>query len=456
MTKLLKTTLILAICGAFVGWAGVCIATDIFTDNFDAYSTGNIVGQGSWIRDSGNTNWAQIFNDNYVSYPNSLYLPHTEINTQNSVSKSFDEVCEGSIEFKFKMVNSVGGNQDEISVALYETNVPSVVSRFYIGGDNLEVRGRVSSGDGNYIILGTIENDIWYKFGSEWDCIEKKVRYNFNENGWSEWYNSSMNSSDPANLIVIYHQFKATGGQNDFYIDDIKEYYYTPAVYLTTPVSGSTITDDSTELVGGWTNIDSTTWTNIKISFNDYQITESSGVVNVPITDDYGTFEIPLSDFNIPHNGGWTLATIVENNYEYNFDISNPSYALIFDVEGWEVPYEFTDFETWYDENVEDFDDPSVWAVNLTGFLNPVFEKIGQFGNRINVYLNISDAYAKGVQIGAVFPVIGAYIEKIDLFFGGFPIVQFFKWGILIMVGLFAVKIILKLLAFIPFIGGGG
>jgi hypothetical protein len=88
--------------------------------------------------------------------------------------------------------------------------------------------------------------------------------------------------------------------------------------------------------------------------------------------------------------------------------------------------------------------------------MNPIFEKIGQFGNRINAYLDVSDAKIKGEQIGSVFPVIGAYILKIDLFFGGFPIVQFFKWGILIMIGLFAVKIILKLLAFIPFIGGGG
>jgi len=261
---------------------------------------------------------------------------------------------------------------------------------------------------------------------------------------------------------------------SNMYWDNSKSYYYpqfyktgedtydfgcplpSPSVFITTPESSSIITEMETELVGGWTNINSSIWKNIKLAFNDLQISETSGIVNIPIDADNGNFSIPLSSFNITNNGGWNLRSIIENDYEYNFDIPSVQYNLIFDIEGWQTPYAFTDFETWYSENVEDYEEPSTWAMNLTGSMNPIFEKIGQFGNRINDYLDVSTGYEKGLQIGSVFPVIGAYVLKIDLFFGGFPIVQFFKWGILIMVGLFAVKIILKLLAFIPFIGGGG
>ena len=227
-------------------------------------------------------------------------------------------------------------------------------------------------------------------------------------------------------------------------------------IFLTSPASASTITDASTELVGTWSGIDSEIWTNIKIAFNDFQIGETSKIVNVPITGDAGGFSITLSDFEITKNGDWTLRAIVENEYEYNFDIENPIYGLTFNITGLPTPYAFTDFDDWYTANVENYETPSAWASSMIGFLQPIFEKVGEYGNRIESYLDITDAYAKGFQIGGVLPVVIAYVEKIDLFFGGFPIAQFFKWIIIAMIGLFGVKAILKLLSFIPFFGGSG
>jgi hypothetical protein len=229
-----------------------------------------------------------------------------------------------------------------------------------------------------------------------------------------------------------------------------------PAINILTPETGTTITDTSTLLTGEWISIDSTTWTDIKIVFNDYQISGSSKIVYVALDADDGDFSIPLSDFEITNNGGWTLTAIVENEYEYNFDIPNPTYALIFDVDGLPTPYAFTGFEDWYDTNVPNYEEPSDWALNMIGFLQPIFEKVGEYGNRIETYLDITEAYEKGFQIGGVFPIVIVYVEKIDLFFGGFPIAQFFKWIVIVMIGLFGVKTILKLLSFIPFFGGSG
>ena len=227
-------------------------------------------------------------------------------------------------------------------------------------------------------------------------------------------------------------------------------------IFLTSPASASTITDDTTELVGTWSGINSDIWTDLKIAFNDLQIGETSKIVYVPITADSGSFSITLSDFEITKNGVWTLTAIFENQYEYNFDIANPIYALTFNITGLPTPYAFTDFDDWYTANVENYETPSAWASSMIGFLQPIFEKVGEYGNRIENYLDISEAYDKGFSIGGVFPVVIAYVEKIDLFFGGFPITQFFKWIIIAMIGLFGVKAILKLLSFIPFFGGSG
>lgn len=237
---------------------------------------------------------------------------------------------------------------------------------------------------------------------------------------------------------------------------DWSENEFLIGITITAPVNGSTITTFATNLEVSWTGIDSDYWTNLKIAFNDYQIGETSKIYDKELDADSGSFSIPLATFEITKNGLWTLSAIVENETEINFDIANPTYALTFDVEGLATPYAFTGWEDWYDANVENYEAPTEWATAMVGFLEPIFEKIGEFGNRITSYLNISNAYEKGFQIGGVFPVVIAYISKIDLFFGGFPIVQFFQWAILIMIGLFAVKVILKLLSFIPLFGGGG
>ena len=227
-------------------------------------------------------------------------------------------------------------------------------------------------------------------------------------------------------------------------------------VEISTPVSGTTITDTATELVGAWDNIIPDDWNEIALSFVSYNIQENSKIVYIPVDTISGNFSIPLSDFGITINSLWTLQTIIQNDYEMSFDFTPPTYALTFNVSGFTTPYAFTDFETWYDTNVPNYEAPSDWASAMIGFLQPIFEKVGEYGNRVETYLNITEAYAKGFQIGGIFPVVIAYVEKIDLFFGGFPIVQFFKWVIIVMIGIFLVKAILKLLSFIPFIGGAG
>lgn len=304
--------------------------------------------------------------------------------------------------------------------------------------------------------------NIWHKFG-QYPNIIRSISSGFgicsgltptnletgiqpDDNGW-HWVR--ICNYDPVTDCHYYPDLYRIGDHN--WASDEPS-----LLTIISPENGSTITDLSTNLVVDWSNIDHTYWTDIKIAFNDYLIGETSKIYDYTINADSGEFSIPLSIFGISKNGYWTFNSVVENATEINFDVPNPAYGLTFNVVGLPTPYAFTDFDTWYSENVSDYETPSVWAKAMVGFLQPIFEKVGEFGNRITSYLNILTAYEKGFSIGSVFPVVIAYIGKIDLFFGGFPIMQFFQWAILIMIGLFSVKIILKLLSFIPFFGGGG
>jgi len=234
-------------------------------------------------------------------------------------------------------------------------------------------------------------------------------------------------------------------------------------ILISTPASGTTITDTATTLDGSWSGIDPAIYHNITLYLNSNFIGEQSVAKIIPVDDWTGNFTIPLSYFGISANGQWNLKgnatyanTQLSDMYITTDLISPVGYNLIFDVDGFHTPYTFTDFDTWYDSNVANYDSPSAWASGMIGYLQPILEKIAEFGARMQDYLDTSTSWQRGNDIGSVFPVINAYILKINIFFGGFPIAQFFQWGILIMIGMFAIKIILKLLSFIPVIGGGG
>lgn len=234
-------------------------------------------------------------------------------------------------------------------------------------------------------------------------------------------------------------------------------------ITISSPNTGTTITTTATHIVGTWANIDTDLYGNLTIYFSSNFIREQSPTIIIPLTGGSGSFDYPLSSFGISANGQWNLKgnttyknTQLSDMYITTDLISPVGYNLIFDVSGFHTPYTFTDFDTWYGTNVANYDTPSAWASGMIGYIQPILEKVAEFGARIQDYLDTSTAHQRGYAIGSVFPVINAYILKINIFFGGFPIVQFFQYGILIMIGIFAVKTILKLLAFIPFVGGGG
>jgi len=64
--------------------------------------------------------------------------------------------------------------------------------------------------------------------------------------------------------------------------------------------------------------------------------------------------------------------------------------------------------------------------------------------------LDTGQAYNTGVELGTFIPLYRDYIEGIEYFFGGFPLVQIFIVLVILLIGIFIFRLILK---FIPFIG---
>ena len=177
-----------------------------------------------------------------------------------------------------------------------------------------------------------------------------------------------------------------------------------------------------------------------------------------------GELEINLQDFNIEKNGNWYLhAVAVKEGYQieqgmflsgygwvWSDDLTDGEYYLDINIEGFDDIFAMSDFNSWYDENSK-FDEPTAMFSAIAGFFQPIYSTVGEFGSRIENYFDKNTAYSKGYEIGKAIPVFSYYLEQVAVFMGGFPLMNWLLIIILILVGIFIFRVILK---FIPGLGG--
>lgn len=240
-------------------------------------------------------------------------------------------------------------------------------------------------------------------------------------------------------------------------------------ITISDPANGSTITATSEMLTGNYYNIDRNFYDGFLMNWRDEKLHLSTNSYDFQFaSSDTGTgnFSIPINDFGFDTNGHWDLTAIaygqsldIQNELFltgrgyvsiFSNELINPPYYLIFNVAGLLDPFSFENYGDWYNTNVSDYATPSDIFNKFGGYLQPYFEKVGGFGATTMLYFNLNEAYDRGFGLGSVFPTIEAYTQKIEIFFGGFPIFTFFKYLLATLMALFIVRTILK---FIPFIG---
>jgi hypothetical protein len=232
----------------------------------------------------------------------------------------------------------------------------------------------------------------------------------------------------------------------------------TAGLIISAPATAAEITDNSTHLVGSYSDLDASSYGYgfLKIWLQNLNSLERSQQYEIQLTAISGTFDFPVSNFSITQNGNWNVAAeqnyLDNNGQELSIDLSPvPAYVLDFNVEGNSAPYAFTDWNNWYLTNAAGgYSTPSDFANSIEGFFQPIFTNVYGFANNTLPYFNAITAYNNGQSIGSVFPIAQAYLNNIDIFFGGFPLVPFFEFMVVIMMGIFIVRTIFK---FIPFFG---
>jgi len=421
-----------------------------WSDNFDGYeNNSSLNGQGGWTT----TTDIKITTDGYYTAPHGIKRNAIEPYATNAS----DNVDEGILTFRFYDSSSANG----FGLYLTTNTGSSTGFVFYEYKDGGQMKVYYDNGFTKVYNTGLAYNS-WHTAQIEFNSTTDVVRFKIDDLEWSEYFTLlTGESSEPVGGVS-----PRWGYGSDLYFDDFSISGLEPpeeSVWGESPESGTEITDlDTTLTVGyeGFIDYDSLyitlrhPQTGIFTDAKQYEFSEIG---------ESGELEINLQDFNIEKNGNWYLHAVATyegyqyegglflSGYGWNWtgDLTDGEYYLDINIEGYEDIFAMSDFNSWYSENSK-FDEPTDMFNAIAGFFEPIFSKLGEFGNRIQTYFDVNSAYQKGFEIGKAIPLFNYYVGQITLFMGGFPLMNWLLIIILLLVGIFIFRVILK---FIPFLG---
>lgn len=424
----------------------------IFEDNFNSYNNGSLVPQGGWQGGS------QYYVQDSIKYEGAKAVVN-QIAPSSAVHYDGAELSTGKAIIYIKSPN----DDSTFLFGLAEDNEANAYVPIVCQNNGICY---CVNTEGSYVIIGTYPDNEWFYLSIEWRDTDHYARYSIDGTTTTEWLPTYLNGwVDGLNIIEIWADNDMGAGV--FYFDTLGEnpVISEPYITATAPATGSTITATSDTLTIDYFNINSP-YTGFSIAFLD-NIIESNSQSILFNTTGSGTEVISLDDFGIATNGHWDLKGLAFGTHLdiedqvflttrgyvdfFSEDLVDPPYYLIFNVAGLPSPYEFASPSDWYATNVERFDAPTAFFTNFVSLVNPIFLKVAEFGRQLEPIFNKNEAYDRGYALGEIFPIIGAYVKAIDIFFGGFPIVGFLVAIILVMLGIFVFRTIMK---FIPFVGG--
>jgi len=461
-----------ALLGAFLISLGIAtplltFGTNIFSDDFEAYSLGNLHNQGLWSI-YGTENQFVVQSDLFKTGEKAVYDNSYDQSSARKFVGYDNKISEGVISSYFYLTeNFESGAYYDIVIqgcqAGYgcETDIQVRVEKI----DNIwKLRTQKLPSPPEWIDLADLNLLQWYFVSIKFDADSYSVQ--LDNQSRSEEIPKAEHFGGESRLMMVSQKLK-------LYFDDISDVenlVLEPTITGVSPESGTEITDLDTNLTIEYSGFDWDIYDGFVVNFRDSKIEAVSNSKQFlkEDLDPSGTGEeiINLQDFGFDQNGDWYLTGIAFGTHLdiesgmflttrgvidfFSDELVLTPYYLTINVEGLPSPYTFEGPEDWYDAHVERFDAPTAFFISFVGLLSPIFEKVGEFGTRVQNMFDQSEAYDRGYGLGEIFPLISGYIQKIDLFFGGFPLASFFKYLILTMLAIFIIRAVMK---FIPFFG---
>jgi hypothetical protein len=450
-------------------------------ENFEEYDVGLLSDNAKWAESASDSYFVTDDGDYVYNGSKAGKVDNTGSSTKNIFYNPDDDIGSGESNFYYWQkptywtsgyfgyltfdLTPLAGVDIEIALEneRYESNEFSI--RYTGWLLDCETGSPISQGSNVEWGVARVALNEWVKIGYEANFDEKIIKVTPEVTGLDPayrcfWFNNTA-TADTLEKIEL-KSFKARQGFDYFQV-----WYPAPPpvrVWGVSPENETEITDLNTAFTFGWEGLDD--YDGLIVSFYN----QTSGIHSQALRlekEDIGVegeYETNLEEFDLDKNGDWYLHAIafweapevqggiyLTGRYitEYTYDIVSPEYFLTLNIEGFASFFEMADFEGWYEENAI-FDEPTALFASIASLFSPAFSNIGEFGNRITDYFETDKAYGMGFDMGKAVPMFDYYLDTIETFFGGFPLLKIFLVILLLLAGIFIFKIILK---FVPFIG---
>lgn len=169
------------------------LGASIIEENFENYNIGDLNSQGDWFGTS-TFGSAQVTSTQAFLGDNSAW-----IKSEDSLSWIIgNELETGNFSFYFLLTGYIAGaNGESTTLSLRDSFDERIVYiRFNCKLGNCGVNeGKVEYFDSSYHDFGYPELNFWYNIQINWNADTNKIRYNFNNEGWTGWVNAYQNKS---------------------------------------------------------------------------------------------------------------------------------------------------------------------------------------------------------------------------------------------------------------------
>lgn len=454
MTKFLRSKITLTALIIVGLMFGSSVFADVFDDNFDAYSNLQILTSGTGNWEAGGS--AKVNNTQSQSTPNSGkffgsenygVLGGEKNPTATSSFAVYMSTCPAGSAATFLHYNDANFTEQ------WELNASAGICQLKRGSD----------------LIGTFALNSWTTIIFAWNNPTNKIRASVDggEN-WSAWLTPRGNLGDGISRFMIIAQ---SGGV--FYLDDFQDFPFESSIEITTPVSGSTITEAIT--FGGNYNTEGENWNRIMLVFEQWHASSTCPVYGDEMWDDEygqgwfyyqsypffsesfatatGTFAILANDLRVGTyncvrcyfiNEAGALTSVPKcPNYWIKVGDAGIPYTILplqFPIQSW---------ESYYASNSEKFTTTTALFSGIVNSLNPIIQKISGFIIYFKDVFNTETATEKGTELGSAFPTARGYLTFFDDFFGSFPISALIIFYLTFLIAVIVYKIILQILKLI-------
>lgn len=189
-----------------------------FEDDFEAYTTGALNGQGSWIDFNGSDLDAQV--TTAQAYEGSQSILYAAASSNRSVQQNITaESTDNSVVY-LSLRSSGTSDTGNWFIRFRDSSNATVMSVYLNGGTDGNIQTRSSSGT-YYDVVSGYTADTWYTIGIEFDFTNNQWRDNVDNGTFSSWRAFGASRSNVSNVWIQANSPTTI----DYYIDNISATY---------------------------------------------------------------------------------------------------------------------------------------------------------------------------------------------------------------------------------------